>query len=114
MKAIRRAGERDQRVVIQSVTQTADSHGSPTATAATLGTFWASVLIDGAGNEGQQGGQITGSTGYTIEIDYNATTSAITTKHQATWRGKTFNIGAVNIAGIRDGLMRLSCAEVAA
>jgi head-tail adaptor len=110
---MRRAGQRDQRVVIQTVNESTDTHGAPVLTPATLTTVWATVSVAAPGSESKQGGQITGSTTYLVETDYNATTSAITTKHRATWRGKTFEIGGVDPSRLREGVLLLSCAEVA-
>ena len=110
----RRAGLRQERLVIQSRGGTINSHGATPLTPTTIATVWARVTLDADGTESKAAGQITGGTMYIVETDYNTTTSAITTKHQATWRGKTLDIGAVDLSGVHRGVLTLSCAEVAA
>lgn len=108
-----RSGEIRERVKLQSRADTADSYGAPTLAPTTITTVWAKVEATSPGSESKQGGQIVGSTTYDVTIRYSDTVSAVTTKHQAVWRGKTLNIAAVVTLPNREGIV-LSCAEVSA
>lgn len=106
-------GDLRERVTVQSVTESADTQGGRSRSTSTLATVWARVTVAAPGTESQAGGQVVGSTTYVVTIRYSSTVSAVTTKHQVTWRGKTLNVSAVVPWPSREAI-DLYCAEVAA
>lgn len=107
------ASELTERVVIQTVSEASDGQGGVNQTSTTLATVWARVRVATAGDEAKLGGQVVSGTKYVVTMWLGTPTAAITTKHQATWRGKTLNIASVTMWPDRSAL-DLLCAEVSA
>ena len=91
-------GKYDQRVIIQSYSETRNSSGDAIRTYATLYTLWAKVIPVG-GTESNQANEKTAS--IVIDIEVRATGLTLNETMRLVWRGKTFNIDSIDEFGSR-------------
>lgn len=84
-------GEKRERLVIQSPSESVDGNGQPVITWATVATVWASVeFLSGRELEAMQ--KINSMVSVKFRVNYRAD---ITEKYQATWNSTDWNIHAV-------------------
>ena len=105
-------GARHERVEIQQRTSTADAIGGQTVSWATLATTWAHVTpLDGRDQEAIEGGQVTVTQNYHINIRYRAGARP-SPPMRMIWRGKTLEIRTVVDDDVRKQRLIVQAAEV--
>lgn len=88
-------GRRRERVSLQTRTSTADGIGGQTVSWSTVLTTWAGVTpLDGRDQEAIEGGQVTVSQNYHLDLRYRHTTKP-SPPMRVLWRGKTLEIRTV-------------------
>jgi len=85
------AGKRNKHITLQSLTEAITDEGEVTETAATVAKVWASIEPLSS-REAWFAQQSQATTSHKITILYRP---GVTTRHQATWGGRTFRFDSV-------------------
>ena len=93
-----RAGKLDQRIILQSLTETSEQ-GSLIPTYTTEDTVWAEVITE-RGTEAFQAARINARATIRVRIRYR---EDVTTKWRIDWEGQKYNITAVDRSMRRKG-----------
>lgn len=97
-----------ERVDIQQVTETKDAIGSPIQTWTTIASTWAEVR-QASGSETFRRQQIQSKAGWTIIVRYN---SMLTPQMRVIWRGRTFQITALENPDLRRRFLKIAAEEL--
>ena len=107
-RAVPTLGELRERVAVQRRTNTRDSIGGLVESWATLSTVWASVAPKSAGEQYRRE-QIQASADWTVTVRYD---TRFLPTDRISWRGRTFQIVAVENPDLVRRFMQLSCKEL--
>lgn len=106
-------GRMNERVAIQSPTETADAVGQPQQSWATDATVWAEVVATG-GTEFVGDGQVRAVVSHRVVVRRSADTLAVTAKKRllvATMSNKVLNVTAVTAVDGRREFLAILCTE---
>lgn len=91
-------GKYDQRIVVQSYTESRNADGFAVRTYSTLYTIWAKVTPSG-GTESQESDERVAN--IIIDVEVRATGLTLNETMRLVWRGKTFQIISIDEFGTR-------------
>jgi SPP1 family predicted phage head-tail adaptor len=104
------SGKLDQRITIQSLTETQNSLGETVNSYSTVATVWGRVVTE-RGTEAFESARVNARETVRVEIRYR---SDVTDKHRIQWNGYNYNIVYTDRTKRREGDMWLTCELVGA